>query len=954
MLKGSFYDKIIRLIQTQKQKMQNLSSNSSAETSSFKKITNMSVKLCLHAFVLFWLGTMVLIIGGFLALQPFSEQIIAHAARPANCQNIEVHKNGVPTGPTVGTCQSSENPCPPLPLVPDPPQDEGHMLFNATEWVAELPQNPMACISYDPNISNDMKVSGWVWNDNLGWTSFSCTDEDNDGDLENIDFNCGSVEYQTSIDPVTGEFSGFAWNENVGWIEFDGTSNVTVETDLNGNPGRMTGFAWNNSVGWIKFEPTQFDYVSAMLGGNINIADVKWECKSRDYETGQRVSSNTSFPADGESGCDLHIRLEDVNGDPIDDMVAPTITANFNGWENTIVYADQFNLTGQGETLKGLGRVNGDYTNFTYQNSSETWVSNDPITSIAPTTGLNQINYNIDINASAGPLEGNYNFSGSLNAEPMIRTENMLSRSRSSINQDGDPFLKSEVGFPTEVLWETTRAAGLSSRVVPGLSSVVFDFKVTTTLGSPFFFVFDDEEPFEEITDDEINSVIIDFNDFLNVETLRNHKEDSINVYAVVDETQENTDVNTIPTGIFTTYVNYKAGNGLRIIYPSAELISGEVDNPEAEIKGIVTSTSGSAAVQEYNNIIADVLNTRNILYKNILQKTDKDIINREINQGEDALLNLENDLLSTSGGANLSAHLTQIGNHNLYTFVAAEGQNTPPLITIGLNSGENCNFTNDTTIAGIGVDIVVACNLIPNPATPEKKLSIVNFSDPFYSPNNYPFGGRVYISNLVTDIHANIFARTVFTYRHGPHDPFNQPLQQFNGDPLPGPLQTIRNALDSLGVPIINPADREDLRRQLFIKGTIVSEENTLGGAYEDPLIAQNGLPADSNKFQARRKVYTQERSFLEDSTERQVNKEYSSQFDINYLRYLGFSYFPTGQIDEQSDTPSPITGHQGPLSIDTISEEVYAPVIIFFEPPQDNHPIFSDNLSETIQSIN
>jgi hypothetical protein len=68
-------------------------------------------------------------------------------------------------------------------------------------------------------------LSGWAWNDSVGWISFSCQ---NTG-------GCGTSNYGVSIS--NGVFSGWAWNDVVGWISFNcsntsgcGTSNYSVVT----------------------------------------------------------------------------------------------------------------------------------------------------------------------------------------------------------------------------------------------------------------------------------------------------------------------------------------------------------------------------------------------------------------------------------------------------------------------------------------------------------------------------------------------------------------------------------------------------------------------------------------------------------------------------------------------------------------------------------------------------
>lgn len=61
------------------------------------------------------------------------------------------------------------------------------------------------------NVVNDDigNLSGWAWNDNIGWISFDCQ---NTG-------SCASTNYKVTIS--AGEFNGWAWNDAIGWISFN-------------------------------------------------------------------------------------------------------------------------------------------------------------------------------------------------------------------------------------------------------------------------------------------------------------------------------------------------------------------------------------------------------------------------------------------------------------------------------------------------------------------------------------------------------------------------------------------------------------------------------------------------------------------------------------------------------------------------------------------------------------
>lgn len=100
-------------------------------------------------------------------------------------------------------------------------------------------------------------LSGYAWNDTIGWISFNCY---NHG-------NC-SPSYQVSINTGTGDFSGYAWNDTVGWISFNcvnhsgcGVVNYLVNTDWRMQPTvgylesatvdtQVVGGATLNSITW--------------------------------------------------------------------------------------------------------------------------------------------------------------------------------------------------------------------------------------------------------------------------------------------------------------------------------------------------------------------------------------------------------------------------------------------------------------------------------------------------------------------------------------------------------------------------------------------------------------------------------------------------------------------------------------------------------------------------------
>lgn len=103
------------------------------------------------------------------------------------------------------------------------------------------------CASNNFGVADDGfgNLSGWAWNDAIGWISFWC------GNVSPTD--CQASNYQVTIDGA-GEFRGWAWNDAVGWISFNcdhsdaggantcATSDYKVKTSWIPGTPMFTGF----------------------------------------------------------------------------------------------------------------------------------------------------------------------------------------------------------------------------------------------------------------------------------------------------------------------------------------------------------------------------------------------------------------------------------------------------------------------------------------------------------------------------------------------------------------------------------------------------------------------------------------------------------------------------------------------------------------------------------------
>jgi len=109
-------------------------------------------------------------------------------------------------------------------------------------------------------VCQNHNVWGWVWSENIGWISFSCTNTMTVGT---------GIDFGVDIDEGSGLFSGYAWSENVGWVDFapegpyPDVPDYSAKVDL--VSGQVSGWARALSYGdgwdgWIK-----------MSGGNYGV-----------------------------------------------------------------------------------------------------------------------------------------------------------------------------------------------------------------------------------------------------------------------------------------------------------------------------------------------------------------------------------------------------------------------------------------------------------------------------------------------------------------------------------------------------------------------------------------------------------------------------------------------------------------------------------------------------------
>ncbi len=83
----------------------------------------------------------------------------------------------------------------------------GKFYLNSGSYPGALPPGVSWSVSND-GVGN---LSGFAWNDAIGWISFWCG---------NGGASCAASNYRVTIDGSDGNFTGYGWNDIVGWISF--------------------------------------------------------------------------------------------------------------------------------------------------------------------------------------------------------------------------------------------------------------------------------------------------------------------------------------------------------------------------------------------------------------------------------------------------------------------------------------------------------------------------------------------------------------------------------------------------------------------------------------------------------------------------------------------------------------------------------------------------------------
>lgn len=108
---------------------------------------------------------------------------------------------------------------------------------------------------------NDAQLTGYAYSTNIFEIALDCATSP----VGNI---CLTSNFKVNRDSATGDLTGWAWNDNIGWISFCGNASSgstwdgskwvcpaspTYQVKTSTSTGAFTGWAWNDDIGWISF-----------------------------------------------------------------------------------------------------------------------------------------------------------------------------------------------------------------------------------------------------------------------------------------------------------------------------------------------------------------------------------------------------------------------------------------------------------------------------------------------------------------------------------------------------------------------------------------------------------------------------------------------------------------------------------------------------------------------------
>lgn len=854
-----------------------------------------------HFLSLFTTSLTVLILSGFLSLQPIAASKVAFAQVASDCADV--------TGSTTEILSPSN------PGRQSGVGDSGKINFDFQPPALSY----HACYGRTP-VANKNPIKGWAWNSNFGYVSFMCNAGTNQGG------NCGAVNYQTTVNG--GQVEGFAWNDNIGWISMtcgaDGKNaglpcgavaytGVKIaspadegQTFAGCGPlkfGDFYGYAWSDSMGWVNF-----------CGANANIlGGLKPESKiiitdslgvDAEFDLSQDTSASPVY-ANGTDSYKIVVKITDKNGVP-------------QNWADVAGYAPQILNVRWGNRLRSnqikpypcwpndsgsspLGTrcpdMEGDESGinndaailpgaFTFDDTIPGFVGQ--LKSIAPTSNTDYIQLQSISVKMAGFTFIYDNLNRDFEFKPAVSISRIFAPSDSSATGTSSKlFAQNKMSVEHKFVSESH-----SGGVVP-VSSAIKLFAQLYDCSNDFNFLFDENGL--GITDIDANPE--DFADYMAGSTQfltpamvtdRNNieRKDLVCPAGIGDGLSDIDGTSTNAFGATLNAYTNAGGTLSRYIYTAAQ-------NPAANNTIAADNALGMRMRVEYTtlapkialvryflppikdssltNQAADVVGNVRIDVQNlegIVKRVEKSVGER-VSQKRAALekaINAVSLKLQATQLANTAETLTataftnpQIPTTKFYE--RADTNTTPCTIKIGDETTGTINLSdkNKTTIVSRGCNVFINANILSATGQTDGALGIIAMKD-LTMTKAKPQGGNIYICAKVTDL-ANVHLvaeGSIFSYGQ-------------NSTTCGDPSTMIEQSGARAGLPKFTATPiSEVLKNQLTINGSIISN-NTYGGSLKTPpetgdgTIIKNMALADTARFYdvnfwryARTKPYT------------------------------------------------------------------------------------------------
>lgn len=665
------------------------------------------------------------------------------------------------------------------------------------------------------------KLTGWVWNSNLGWVSLSCDGGSNAGKA------CGPIDYTSYLEikpdnPETASLTGFWWGDNIGWISLNcpnsewaacnaarayGANAINLAAAVANYVTIDNRFMWSPRVGWMNVAGVKIPYTQDMQDAiadafGLNAVTVDISTAPDAEETASLMEIESENPQENDANLDatlddfvtangtdayeivVAIKKEGVLIQDGDDYLIDII----GHWCDKVRF-DQVEGAPLGECRAVAGASPVKVPNL-FENGD--WVF-DPargyigkLSAKAPTSAddtiiLQEIAVYIR-DLTTGEVYMDYEeFEQNIQFEFMPGIEIHRLKAR----QQGGGFEDSITAAPDETTEFQARVARYRAQVgdaLPANNLVTLKLSLDVQGGYDF--------TFEENDSDEL------------VKTLDNY-------------------LNANQKHRTHTYSAQVGGNGAAVINEklnseiSYDIAGGTVRYPSKSLRSLNEDENIDLTAQVVGNV------TLNAGF--------------QINQGQ------INEAVEQGVTAKRDGFYRRVRT-------MLRGQTPEPLIPGNITNVNVDNFGNTadsrvmyyarSTVA-IPANKQLVANLALNQAITEERTLVIEGGDARISKNIIADGGRfgiivlkdakgaggnVYINEDVTDIHANIFADgTVFSFTGG----------ALNADGSPAALDTTR------------------LGKQLTIVGTVVSN-NSYGGAAQEQAIKGDGSIA-ANQAEAR-----------------------------------------------------------------------------------------------------